>query len=32
MESQAGPPDRVPPRASDAERERVAGLLRDAAT
>jgi hypothetical protein len=31
MESQAGPPDRVPLRASDAERERVAGLLRDAA-
>jgi Domain of unknown function (DUF1707)/Cell wall-active antibiotics response 4TMS YvqF len=30
MESQAGPPDRVPLRASDAERERVAGLLRDA--
>jgi hypothetical protein len=30
MESQAGPPERVPPRASDAERERVAGLLRDA--
>jgi hypothetical protein len=31
IESQAGPPDRVPLRASDAERERVAGLLRDAA-
>jgi hypothetical protein len=31
MESQAGPPERVPLRASDAERERVAGLLRDAA-
>jgi hypothetical protein len=31
MESQAGPPGRVPLRASDAERERVAGLLRDAA-
>jgi hypothetical protein len=31
MESQAGPPDRVALRASDAERERVAGLLRDAA-
>jgi hypothetical protein len=29
MEAQAGPPDRVPLRASDAER--VAGLLRDAA-
>jgi hypothetical protein len=31
MESQAGPPDRVPLRASDAERERAAGVLRDAA-
>jgi hypothetical protein len=31
MESQAGPPDRAPLRASDAERERVAGVLRDAA-
>jgi hypothetical protein len=31
METQAGPPDRVPLRASDAERERVAGVLRDAA-
>jgi Domain of unknown function (DUF1707)/Cell wall-active antibiotics response 4TMS YvqF len=31
MEMPSGPPDRVPLRASDAERERVAGVLREGA-